>query len=100
MAKLDDKSGVSRKVGTPYDKSGVSRKVGTPYFTPECLNISAVRKTLDDMESTGNASRLYYCFKWVTSPQGMEYWHDIANGTTVIDREGLNYLHWLLEQET
>lgn len=81
-------------------KSGVSRKVDTPFFTPESLSISAVRRTLDDMESTGDASQLSYCFRWSTSPQGFDYWDYIAHGLTVIDREGLDYLHWLLEQET
>lgn len=94
------RNGFTRFMSKLDGKHGVSRKVDTPYFTPECLNISSVRKTLDDMENTGDASYLTYCFQWLTSPQGDDYWRDIADGRTVIDREGLDYLHWLLEQET
>lgn len=95
------RNGFTRFMSKLDDKPGVSRKVDTSHFTiPYCLNISTVRKTLDDMESIGDVRQLSYCFRWSTSPQGFDYWDDIAVGRTVIDREGLDYLHWLLKQYT
>jgi len=82
-------------------KSGVSRKVDTSDFTiPEDLSVPAVIRVLDDLESRGDTCNLTSCFAWRSSPQGFDYWCDIYEGQTVIDREGLNYLYWLLEQET
>ena len=82
-------------------KSGVSRKVDTSHFTiPAGLVVPQVRKVLDGLETSGDTRGVFNCFKWGSSPQGFDYWYDIFEGRTVIDREGLNYLHWLLEQET
>jgi len=88
MSRLDGKSGVSRKVDTSH------------FFIPDSLNVSEVRRVLDAIESSGDTNNLSSCFAWRGSPQGFNYWCDIYDGRTVIDREGLNYLHWLLEQET
>ena len=82
-------------------KSGVSRKVDTSHFTiPESLNISAVRRVIDDLKRSGHTRYLSNCFTWRDSPQGFDYWCDIEEYRTRIDREGMRYLCWLLEQET
>ena len=76
-------------------------EVDTSRFTiPDSLNVSEVRRVLNDLESSGDTGNLSSCFAWRNSPQGFDYWCDIFDGRTVIDREGLNYLHWLLEQYT
>ena len=83
------------------DKPDVFREVDTSHFTiPEGLSTLAVRRTIDDLEASGDASYLSSCFTWRSSPQGFAYWCDIEEYITTIDNEGMRYLYWLLEQET
>ena|SRR6056297_885619 len=60
--------------------------------------IPRVEQTLRDLETTGDPEGLITAFNWESSPQGNRYWNSIYEGNTVIDREGLAYLHWLTKQ--
>ena len=66
---------------------------------PMDYNIPSIIRLLIDLEITGDASRLGACFLWDSTPQGLHYWADIAEGITEIDGKGLAYLYWLLENE-
>ena len=95
------KNGFTKFMSRLDGKPEVLRGVDTSHFTiPESLNIPAVRRVLDDLETSGDASYLSSCFTWKSSPQGFAYWCDIEEYITTIDNEGMRYLYWLLEQET
>lgn len=68
------------------------------FKVPVYWNPSAIRKCLDEMETTGSVELLVSCMNWSTTPQGGPYWDDVYLGRKVITKEGLNYLYWLQEQ--
>ena len=95
------RNGFTKFMSKLDDKPDVFRKVDTSHFTiPAGLSTLAVRRTIDDLEASGDVSYLSSCFTWNSSPQGFAYWRDIEEYRTTIDKEGMRYLYWLLEQET
>lgn len=68
------------------------------FYAPLSFSPHTVQRLLRDLETTGSAELLSSCFTWDNTPQRHRYWCDIQVGLTVIDDEGLAYLHWLVEQ--
>lgn len=93
MRKLD---GVEDKI--PAEVNTSRFHVPTNLWYPETM-IPKIKRLLRSIETTGDLSDLLYAFNWESTPQGRAYWERIYGGSTVIDREGLDYLHWLTEQE-
>ena len=92
MKKLD---GVEDTKPTGVD---TSRFHVPAYLWNSSVYIPRVEQTLRDLETAGDPGGLVSAFNWESSPQGARYWDSIYEGNTVIDDEGLAYLHWLTEQ--